>query len=187
MSGLEQLTAPAAEPLTMDEVRLHVRVETEEEDALLDRLIRVARQRCEQYTGRVLITQSWRLALDSWPGRIVDLPFPPLSAVTSVSTLASDETASAVSAGLYAVDAAAVPGRIIRKSGNAWPVPGRTYNGIQIEFDAGYGANWNSVPEPLRQGMLLLIGHLFERREGEGASLPPAAEGLWHPYRLVRL
>jgi len=117
----------------------------------------------------------------------VDLPFPPLSAVTNVSTLASDGTASPVSADLYVVDTATAPGRIIRKGGNAWPEPGRAYNGIEIEFDAGYGPSWNTVPEPLRQGMLLLIAHLFERREGEGTNLPPAVEGLWHPYRLVRL
>ena len=187
MTGLEQITAPAVEPLTLAEVKASLKVEQDDEDALLLRLITVARQRCEQYTGRVLIAQDWRLTLDAWPGRVVDLPNPPLMAVTSVLTYAEDDTPGPVDASLYAVDASVAPGRIIRRTADAWPAPGRSYNGIEITYQAGYGLSWNDVPEALRQGMLHLIAQLYESREGSASALPPAVLGLWQPYRLVRL
>ena len=187
MTGLEQITAPAVEPLILDEVKGSLKIEQDEDDALLSRLITVARQRCEQYTGRVLIAQDWRLTLDRWPGRIVDLPNPPLMAVTSVVTYAEDDTPSAVDASLYVVDTGVAPGRIIRRTAEAWPAPGRSYNGIEITYQAGYGPSWNDVPESLRQGMLHLITQLYEAREGAVTALPPAVLGLWQPYRLVRL
>lgn len=187
MTGLEQIVPPLVEPVTLAEVKQNLKVETEDEDALLARLITVARQRCEHYTGRVMNAQQWRLTLDQWPGWIVDLPFPPLLAVTSVQTYGSDDVASPMASGLYAVDTAVSPGRIIRRSASAWPAPGRSYNGIEITYQAGYGPSWNDVPEALRQGMLLLIAGLYEQREGAASVLPPAVEGLWQPYRLVRL
>lgn len=187
MSGLEQITAPLAEPLSLAEVKDALKVEQDEEDALLLRLITVARQRCEQYTGRVLMAQSWRLTLDEWPGRIVDLPNPPLMAVTSVTIYAADDTPTVLDASVYAVDTAVAPGRIIHRTADAWSSPGRDYNGIEIDYQAGYGASWNEVPEALRQGMLHVIAQLYEARDGTAPTLPPAVLGLWQPYRLVRL
>jgi len=187
MTSLELIAPPGNEPLTLAEAKDMLKLEHGEEDALLDRLIRVARQRCEQVTGRAMISQSWRLTLDHWPGRIVDLPNAPLIAVTSVVTLGEDDTERTVAGGLYAVDTAAAPGRIIRRTSAAWPAPGRRYNGIRIEYQAGYGPSWNDVPEPLRQGMLHLVAHLYEGRDEASSGLPPVVAGLWQPYRLVRL
>jgi uncharacterized phiE125 gp8 family phage protein len=124
------------------------------------------------------------LWLDGWPGHVVELPNAPLMAVTSIVTIDADDMEEAVAGGLYVVDVAMAPGRIICRT---WPAPGRRYNGIRIDYQAGYGASWNDVPEALRQGMLHLVAHLYEGREEALAVTPPVAAGLWQPYRLVRL
>lgn len=187
MTGLELVTPPAVEPLALAEVKDMLKIEHEDEDALLDRLIRVARQNCEQVTSRAMIAQAWRLTLDHWPGRIVALPNAPLIAVTGVVTIGADDGEAAVPGGLYVVDTATAPGRLIRRTSAAWPVPGRSYNGIRIDYQAGYGPSWNDVPEPLRQGMLHLVAHLYEGRDGASPGLPPVVAGLWQPYRRVAL
>jgi len=187
MTGLELITPPAVEPLMLAEVKDMLKIEHGEEDALLDRLIRVARQRCEQATGRAMISQGWRLWLDRWPGPVVELPNAPLLAVTAVATIGAGDAEEAVPVGLYTVDTARAPGRIIRRSGAGWPAPGRRYNGIRIDYQAGHGLGWNDVPEALRQGMLHMVAHLYEGREEASAALPPVVAGLWQPYRLVRL
>jgi uncharacterized phiE125 gp8 family phage protein len=59
---------------------------------------------------------------------------------------------------------------------------------VTVRFVAGYGANPGDVPEPLRQAMLLLIGHYYENREAVAAGtlteLPFAVASLVFPFRV---
>jgi len=64
---LRLITAPSAEPATVDEVKLDARIDGPELDATIELLIKAARQRCEDLTGRALITQTWELVLDEFP------------------------------------------------------------------------------------------------------------------------
>jgi len=58
---------PAVEPVTLSEVKAHLRIDGTSEDDLLGGLVRAARQDVERSTGLALIDQSWRLVLDRWP------------------------------------------------------------------------------------------------------------------------
>lgn len=58
---------PQAEPLTLAEVKAHLRLDGGDEDALLAALIRTAREHLERTTGLCLIRQTRRLYLDRWP------------------------------------------------------------------------------------------------------------------------
>lgn len=76
-----------------------------------------------------------------------------------------------------------------------WPQPVRPYGGIAIDYRAGYGEVASAVPEPLRHGMLMLIAHWYETREGVviggtsqmGNPVPFGVATLWNPYRLMRI
>ena len=65
--GLMLLTPPAVEPVGLNEAKAYLGVLDSAEDSLISNLITAARQAVEQYCGRVLISQSWRLTLDTWP------------------------------------------------------------------------------------------------------------------------
>ena len=58
--SLTLLEQPVCEPVTLSEVKVFLRLETLEEDTLLNNLIKTARQAIEAYTARSLICQSWR-------------------------------------------------------------------------------------------------------------------------------
>jgi hypothetical protein len=45
----------------------------------------------------------------------------------------------------------------------------------------------NGVPEPIRQGVLRLVAHMFTDRDGDGGEPPAAVTALWRPYRRLRL
>lgn len=62
------LTAPTAEPVTLDEAKLAARLgDSTAFDALLPGLITAARQVAEQKTCRQLMAQTWRTELADWP------------------------------------------------------------------------------------------------------------------------
>ena len=78
-------TAPAVEPLTLDQAKEHLRVTDGADDAKISRLISAARRHVEGFLGRRLINQTWDLNCFDWPaGDVFHLPYPPLSSVTSI-------------------------------------------------------------------------------------------------------
>ena len=190
--GLMQLSGPSAEPLTLDEIRAHVRVDGGMEDALLQSLLLTSRLHIEAALGLALITQRWRLVLDLWPqDGVVDLPLSPVLSIDEIRVLGRDGTVHVVAGSDYQLDASARPARIVRHEGS-WPGPGRKVAGIEIDFTAGFGGTSNDVPEPVRQALLLLVAHWYEHRDPieigtPATAVPHAVTRLLNPYRAVRL
>jgi uncharacterized phiE125 gp8 family phage protein len=161
--SLELVTGPAVEPVTLDETKKFIRVEHADDDALIDRLIIVARQECERRTGFALITQTWNLHLDEMPDRSwLYIPKPPLQAVEEFSYLDPNGLPVVVPPEDYWVDTFSKPGRL---EVGAWPSMSDWINTAVIRFVAGYGPAAEDVPEDKRQGMLLVVADLYEHRE----------------------
>ena len=86
-------TPPAIEPVTLEELKDHLRVDSVDEDALLTGLLAAAREWCEGFQNRAYITQTLQLWLDEWPaGNAIVLPRPPLQSVASVKYYGTDDT-----------------------------------------------------------------------------------------------
>jgi uncharacterized phiE125 gp8 family phage protein len=186
--GLELTSAPALEPVSLDEAKAHLRVDTTDEDALIARLAVAARESAEAYTRRAFIAQSWRLTRDAWPasGTLL-LPKPPLSSVTAVTLTDRSGAASVLSDDLYIVDGAAVPGRIVLKETAVLPSFLREANAIAVDFSAGYGDEADDVPAAIRSAILHWTAHFYESR-GDVAAPPPAqALALLAPFRVIGL
>ncbi len=100
-----------------------------------------------------------------------------MQSLAGVKLYAADELVAIVPADTYLLDGAATPARLVRHGSLAWPKPGRTANGIEIAFVAGYGNAAAYVPAPIRQAILLLVAHWYEHREpvaiGAGKRLRP--------------
>jgi len=151
--------------------------------------------RVEAETGRALISRTYRESLDSWemPGRTADngrqfrLSMPPLISISSITIFDADDVGTVWNATHYYVDAASDPGRIAVRSGG-FLRPGRAVAGIEILFDAGYGASASDVPEALREGVLRLTADAYLNRDGNSdRPLPMAVQSLLAPFRRVRL
>ena len=185
-------TAPAAEPISLAEAKAHLRIDADDEDALIASLIAAARMFVERTLGVALITQDWSYFLDFWPrSTCVTLPVLPVQAVDAVTLHDAQGGASVLDAESYAVDVLSTPARLVLKSA-APAVVTRELNAFEIAFAAGYGDEASDVPAPIRQALTLLVAHWFERREPVvlGASaqeVPATVAGLLLPYRRVRL
>lgn len=180
---------PAVEPVSLAEAKAHVRLDHDAEDDLVAALIPAARGLVEHRTRRALIDQGWRIALDRWPRRTpVRLSPGPVTSVDAVTVFDGDGTPHVLAADETTVDLAGgrlLPGPTARR-------PGRSLNGVEIDFSCGYGETADAVPEPLRQAILLLVGHWFEVREAASLAIvaSPVAlgfEALVAPFRMVRL
>ena len=165
-------TAPEVEPVTLAEVKSHLRLTTTAaeaaayttEDDLLDRLITVSRTQAEQETGRKFITQTLTYYLKQWPDeRYIKIPYPPLQSAVVTYRLTDDddydETLSTAD-----VDIASEPGRIILQPNESWP-SGTLYTDkpIKIVFVCGYGLAV-AVPENIKSAILLKLSDLYENR-----------------------
>jgi uncharacterized phiE125 gp8 family phage protein len=186
------LSGPALEPVSLADVKAHLRVEHDDDDMLLTAAIASARFHVETVTRRVLIEQSWRIHLDAWPRkRIIKLQVAPLISVDSVAVLDAAGTPQTIDPDDYEVDAVSVPGRLVLGSAVAAPAGGAV-NGISIAVTAGYGPSSVDVPSALRQAVLMLVTHWYEHRGAVGHDLavlvaPLGFEALVAPYRILSL
>ena len=182
--ALVMTAAPAAEPISLAEAKAQLRVDASDEDTLTSSLIVAARLAVERNLGLALITQGWPYFLDAWPGRgCISLPLSPVQAVSAVTVHDQD--------GGYAVDVLSVPARIVLTEATPSAVT-RDFNPYEVAFTAGHGDAGSDVPQPIRQALLVLVAHWFERREpvelGPGPKeVPAVAAGLLQAYRRVRL
>jgi len=181
---------PTAEPLTLAQVRAHLRLDQTDEDDLLTALIRTAREHLERETGLCLLAQRWRLYLDGWPmGGVIPIARSPVQAVDAVTVYASDGTASDVSLEDHLLDGAGRPVRLWLRDP---PAPERRMNGIEIDFSAGYGEAGTDVPGTLIRAMLIHVAFMFAFRgvvpsQDQPAGVPDGYERLLAGYRMRRL
>lgn len=181
---------PAAEPVTLADVKAHLRLDRDSEDDLLGGLIRAAREEIERSAGLALIEQKWRLALDEWPREgCVAIPLHPVREILSVTAYGSEGEASLIDPSACQADLASRPARLHLEG-----PPGalRAMNGIEIDFAAGFGEAATDVPDLLRRAIVLLVAHWYEFRSGFGpadqpVSYPAGYERMIAPYRRRRL
>ena len=183
--SLQLTTPPSVEPVTLDQAKAHLKVDTTDDDALITSLISAARARAEWHTGRAFVTQSWTLWLDAWPcNGIVEIPLPPLQSVASVTAYALDDSATVLDAATYQVDIASSPARLVLKPNASPPVTLRRINAIAIAFTAGYG-DASDVPAPVCEAILKIVANFYVNRGDAAAVTPAEALALLAPYRMV--
>lgn len=194
--ALSLVTAPASEPLTLDQVKAHCLISSvTDQDEYLQRLVSVVRERAEQETERALLLQTWSLTLDGFPRESwIEIPKPPLVAVSAVRYLDMSNAWQVWPSTSYLVDAPAGPlcrrGRVSLPFSCIWPIVRPQAGCVVVEFTCGYGTQASAVPSSLVQAMLLDAAFLYQNREGVlTAAREQAIEvprGVADTYRLFR-
>jgi uncharacterized phiE125 gp8 family phage protein len=175
--GADGLALPA---VTISEAQAYVRIETGEEEALLAGLIRSASALCEAFLGQVVIARAFVRDVPA-SGTWQRIGAVPARSIDSVEAIASDGVPSALPAGGYAVDIDAAGEGWVRSSASG------DVRRVRVSGTAGMAADVNGVPEPIRQGVLRLVAHLFTARDGDAGEPPAAVTALWRPYRRLRV
>ncbi len=182
-------TSPALEPVTLVETKSHLRISHADDDTYVTRLISAARRQIETRLNLALLQQSWSLFLDHWPDQgFIDLQLHPVQSIVDVITYGASDTPAVLDPSHYYLDKVSRPARLALRVDRPFPVAGRSTNGIEVKFTAGFGAVASAVPDDIRQALLLTVAAWFaDRGETESGSLPLLALELIKPYRALRL
>ena len=213
MMAVKVITKPTVEPVSLEQAKAHLRVDTTDQDDLIEALITAARQRIEDETGRALITQTLEIAMDYFveppdlrfvtlpyitPAKAIALPRPPLQSLKRISyydgdgneVMLHDEVGSPTVISDLVVDTYSEPGRLVPASGGSWPSTQDRANAVVIRYVAGYGNDGEAVPKPITQAILLLIGHMHENPSAVGEQryeLPMGVEWLIARHRVLSI
>lgn len=182
--GLTLVTPAASFPVTATEAKLHCRVDGASDDDLIDGLIAAATEYVEQYTGRSIMQQTWKLSLDAFSENIL-LPKGPVQSVSSLKYFDREGVEQTVSSSDYTLDNASDPAWIVRNADATWPDVLDSVNAVNVTYVAGYSV----TPSPIKHAILLLIGDWYRGRENtalgtnQPAEMPHAVTALLANYR----
>ena len=176
------VAGPAVEPVTLAEAKAHLRLDGNDEDALVGSLVTAARHTLELATRRAFVAQTWRLRLNSWPEpRTIVLPLAPVIAVVAVRVIPASGPAVTLGSALYRTAFEADPPSLIVDA----TAPS---GGIEIDASYGFGPTATDVPAPLRLAILRLVARWFERRgDGDDPVLPADVAALVSPFCRPRV
>lgn len=168
-------TPPAYQPLTLTEVKLHLRVDGTDEDTLIPALIAAAVDTCQQLTGRSLMAQAWKLTLDDFADAI-KLPWPTIQAVQSVQYKDADGATQTLATSVYEL----VGATVCLIPDQEWPEVRGGAGSVWVNYTAGYSAGNEAaqqaaVPYGIKAWLLLTIGTLYANRESIQTGVSVAA------------
>jgi uncharacterized phiE125 gp8 family phage protein len=190
--GLTLVAPPTSEPLQLSDVKSYLRVDFDDDDALIAALITAAREYVESYTCRALMTQTYRMTLDAFPddNGPIYIPAPPLQQVTSVTYVDVNGVTQTMTKDVnFFLDSDSEPARICIMPGTTWPTTKVRANVVTINFVAGY-QDAGQVPNSIVLAMRLLVSHWYENRDimvdGRLSETPFAVNALLDPFRVWR-
>ncbi|MGW8180403.1 MAG: head-tail connector protein [bacterium] len=163
------VTAPTEHPLSLSDLKEHLRVDGSDSDSELVSLLDEATNYVESMTGRRMITQTWKLVMDGFKDSVV-LPYPPLQSVSSITYQDASDATQTLASTNYTVDTDSEPARVAQSATGTYPSTYDDLNAVTITFVCGYGGR-EDVPEELKRAIKLYAQWAYDMDEKAEAPL----------------
>lgn len=165
-------TEPDTEPVSVDELRKQLRLDTTEHDNELMELIEAARREAEElHLNAGLMTQTCIDYFDGF-GAQMELKWPPVASITSITYTDTNGDTQTLSTDTYELGTVNGMGVVRLKYGQTYPSTRSHEDVVTVTYVAGYGSLASDVPLNTRQWIKLYAAWLFENREGALEPLP---------------
>ncbi|MAR55851.1 MAG: hypothetical protein CMM93_01585 [Rickettsiales bacterium] len=187
MAIVKVVTPPEEEPVSVAEMKLHLRIDGDAEDEVLAEYITAAREHAEHVTGRRLVTQTLEVSLPCFRHEMF-LPASPVQSIEAITYRNMQGEVVTLSADDYQLYANLEPAKVSPVYGKSWPaILHDQPDSAVIRFVAGYG-DATEVPRSLVQAIKMLAAHWYEHREavymnGTANDMPMATKHLLALYR----
>lgn len=163
------------EPLiSVEEAKAHLRVDGNDEDGYIALLIAAVGSILDGDKGRCglpLVTQSWKKTFYPRYGLPIKIAVPNIQSITSIKYYDSANTQITVTLAdwTFAIDEDCA---LIWPDNETLPTLYDRWDCFEVVFVAGYG-DASAVPAEIRHAALLIIGDLYEKREGNALNVSP--------------
>lgn len=193
------IIAPAVEPVTLAQARLHLRVDNTDDDTLIAALIAAARADAEHRTERAFVTQTREQVVDHFPfgcvyntltgqqqqaygsafvtrgtahrnRNAIEIRRTPIQSVESVKYIDPTGTEQTLDPAQYQLDADGDIAYLFPAYGVSWPITRLQPNAVRVRYVCGYGDDGTTTPPTVISWILLRVGVLYENRESHVLS-----------------
>ncbi len=173
------VVTPASQVITTAEAKAHLHVTGSTEDGYIDTLVGAATHAIETHIEGQIGAATWKLEMNSFMD--VNLPKHPVNTITSINYYDSNNATQTLATSFYNLY------KDVRKSvleyGKNLPNVYDKTNAVEINFTTGYA----TIPDALKQSILIVLGSLYENREDKIKRLPSSSEHLSAPYKRYYL
>jgi uncharacterized phiE125 gp8 family phage protein len=179
---------PAAPVLLLEEVKQHLKVDANHEDALIETFIAAAIGHIDgpdAWLGRAIGVQTLEAGLDGFVYDPIRLPYPPLIEVIGIRYEDVTGTWRDLDPSTYEVR----DGEIGTAWGKSWPGT-RTYRGASRSVRIRYRAGYEVLPAPIRVALLMMVDDLYRNRGNVATGavnevrMPATSAMLLQPFQV---
>lgn len=162
--GFTTVLAPAENPISLNEAKDHLRVDSTADDSLINGLISAGTAYFQNTYGIALVSGTYQHTRNTLANEM-ELPLSPVQSINSVVLTDKDDVETTVGSDVYLLDTSHEPNRVRLRIDKSWPTLDlRVTGGVAIEFVAGYG-DPEDVPEDLKSAHKLFVSNFYENRE----------------------
>ncbi len=170
--GLVLIGPPGIEPVSIDDVNAHLRLDTDldiDEEVALGRMISASRRAAERNAAISIPLQTWRLTAPGFPVATGYIPLRrgPVQSLV-VNYLDADGNALTLDASAYVLESTPLSDRLSLVAGETWPVTAVQADAVRAEYVAGYADN--AVPDDLIAAILLGVEDLYRNRGAQSTE-----------------
>ena len=188
MRSLQIVEASEVALFTTAEAKLHLKVDSTDDDTLIDNLITAATDSAQIYTNRFFINTTVKQYGDTWRD-ISTLYKSPVSSVAAITYYDSSNALQTLDDAVYLADMIATPARISLDVDKTYPTLAARDNAVIVEYVVGYGSTAASLPEGIKSACLLMIANWYQNRQSVvtgtiANEMPLSSQYLLNQYKV---
>lgn len=182
---MKVIAAPTVEPISLDTLRMHCRIDDDTEDALLAIYLSGARELAEAFLGFAVAATTVESLYTTFPTGSIPLEAAPVLSIASIVYIDALGASQTLASSAYSLDTQT--GAVA--FAEAWPVGAAA---VRVRYVIGFSAEGDDpqvapLPRSIMAAILLTAGHLYRNREDTAAealqALPMGASHLLMPLR----
>ena len=155
-NSMTRILPPIAEALGLEEIKEYLKITTNHEDKLLKHLIEAVTVKCEAYTSKALIEQTWKVSFKQIGCLSLVLPIKPAREILQIDLINHNGLKRLFNPKHYRLE----------KEENEVHFSSLPFCYLmRIEYLAGFGTCSSSLPTDLKMTMISHLAFMYQNRE----------------------